>query len=276
MLAMWWGENDHHDHDGNPCASLSDLWRIGRVHLGTGRLAASWRDSAGGSQTSRRRAITDWFPSGLVVLRPGKNRRRHMVGKGGCVFRSAESACRHEEGFGLLQIHTGGLTYEDRKVEERIMSYLRFTPEDFRAIQKVCRSIKLSDDLFAVFKYFLVESLTNSRPGLSQRLGKLPARKIRILYDYLREQKPSPVKKPMGFTKKAGQGCALTFGELQAVRKASGVFFLHDGALYSFQDYLVYAFQKTAPGLAAKLGHLNQQQIARLFREVKKPSRWTG
>jgi hypothetical protein len=155
------------------------------------------------------------------------------------------------------------------------MSYLRFTPKEFRAIRRACRSLDLNDDFFVVFKYFLVESLTGPSASLTQKLAHLPRHKLRILCDYLREQKPSSVEKH-GWLRKGGTQCALTFEELQTVRQVSGVFFLHDGSLHSFQDYLVYAFRKSAPGLAARLDHLSQQQIESLFYQVKQPRRWIG
>jgi hypothetical protein len=153
------------------------------------------------------------------------------------------------------------------------VSYLRFTPEEFKAIEQACRSMNLSDDFFHVFKYFLVETLEHTLPGLTQRLAQLPTRKLRILYEYLRDQKHSSVKNHGGGTKQNGQKAALTFVELQAVRRASGSFFLHDGSHWSFQDYLVHDFGKTAPALAAKLARFSHQQIARLYQQAKKRNR---
>jgi hypothetical protein len=154
------------------------------------------------------------------------------------------------------------------------VSYLRFTPEEFRAIQQVCHSVNLSDDFFIFFKYFLFESLAGASPGLALRLAHLPARKRRILYQYLREQRASPVKNNEPLTKKDETGCDLTFEELQAVRRASGPFFLHDGSLASFQDYLVYNLGETQPGLATKLARLHPRQIVRLYQQANKRSRW--
>jgi hypothetical protein len=151
------------------------------------------------------------------------------------------------------------------------VSYLRFTPEEFRAIQQACRSIKLSDDYFAFFRYFLIEALAGSSPGLAQRLAQCNAWKLRILYGYLREQRAARVQRSdepsRGEKDEARVG--LTVREWQAVRQASSLFFLHDGKQPSFQNYLVFAFRETTPGLAIKLAELGVHQITWLFREMK-------
>jgi hypothetical protein len=154
------------------------------------------------------------------------------------------------------------------------VTYLRFTPQEFQAIQHVCHSVKLSDESFAVFRYFLVETLDRALPGLINRLARLPARKLRILFESLRDHKRCVVKNHGGGTKKDGRKHALTVEEMQAVRQASGLFFLFDGSQYSFQDYLVYAFIKTMPALAAKLARFSHQQIARLYHQAKERHRW--
>jgi hypothetical protein len=153
------------------------------------------------------------------------------------------------------------------------VSYLRFTPEEFKAIEQACHSMNLSDDFFHVFKYFLIESLEGTLPSLTQRLAQLPSRKLRILYEFLRDQRTSPVKNHGGGTNRDRKKGALSFEELQAVRQASGSFFLYDGSQWSFQDYLVHDFGKTAPALAAKLARFSHQQIARLYHQEKKRNR---
>jgi hypothetical protein len=154
------------------------------------------------------------------------------------------------------------------------MSYLRFTPDEYRAIRRACRSLDLSDDFFAVFKYFLVESLADTLPGLSQRLAQVPARKLRILYEYLKEHKTCRARSYGRFRGKKDEAWGgLTIRESQAVRQASDLFFLHEGSLPSFQDYLVFAFRETTPGLASKLARFSRHRIARLYQDVKKRSR---
>jgi hypothetical protein len=155
------------------------------------------------------------------------------------------------------------------------MSYLRFTPEEFRAIRRTCDSVELSDDFFAVFRYFLVESLSDMLPILAIRIARLRTSQLLLLYGFLRRQKTSEVRN-RGLTRRGADEWGLTFEELQVIRRASGPFFLHDGSLGSFQDYLVYNLSKTRPGLAAKLSRLRPRQMARLYQQANKRSRWNA
>jgi hypothetical protein len=139
------------------------------------------------------------------------------------------------------------------------MSYLRFTPEEFRAIRRACDSVELSDDFFVFFKYFLVESLSGMLPFLAIRIARFRRPQLDLLYGFIRRQKASEVKS-RGQTRSGEVECGLTSEELQDIRRASGPFFLHDGSLSSFQDYLVYNLGKTRPGLAAKLARLLPRQ----------------
>ena len=153
------------------------------------------------------------------------------------------------------------------------MSYLRFTPEEFRAIRQTCHSVNLSDDFFVFFKYFLVESLSAMLPTLATRIARFSRPQLQLLYEFLRHQKASEVRSRWQ-TRRGEDECGLTSEELQTVRRASGPFFLHDGSLGSFRDYLVYHFGGTQPGLAAKVARLRPRQIARLYHQANKRSRW--
>jgi hypothetical protein len=156
-----------------------------------------------------------------------------------------------------------------------MMSYLRFTPEEFRSIRRTCDLVELSDDFFAVFKHFLVESLSATLPILAIRIAGFRRPQLRLLYEFLRHQKTLEVRSREG-NRRGADECGLMFEELQAIRRASGPFFLHDGSLGSFRDFLVYHFGKTRPGLAAKLARLGPRQIARLYHQANKRSGWTA
>jgi hypothetical protein len=120
---------------------------------------------------------------------------------------------------------------------------------------------------------FLVESLAGAWPDLARRLADLPARRLGLLFDYLRVRRPAPA---------GGEGPrrdewagGLTFKEWQAVRRASRPFFLRHGSLPLFQAFLVCTMRETTPGLAGKLARLSRPQIDRLYHEVRKRS-WGG
>lgn len=155
------------------------------------------------------------------------------------------------------------------------MTHLRFTREEFQAIRRACDLVDLSDDFFAVFKAYLVELLSDTLPILAIRIARLRRRQLGLLYEYLRGQKSSEVGNQVQ-TLKGAHDCGLTFEELQTVRRASGAFFLFDGSLHSFQQYLVYNLLKARPRLAAKLARLRPRQITRLYQQTKKRSRWNA
>jgi hypothetical protein len=153
------------------------------------------------------------------------------------------------------------------------LSYLRFTPEEFRAIRQACDSVHLSDDFFAVFKYYLVELMSDTLPDLAQRISRFRRPQLELLYGFLRRQKTSKAKR----RRQAGSGedaCRLTSEELQAVMRASGPFFLHDGSLGSFQDYLVHILSEARPSLAARLARFRPRHIARLYHQANDRSQW--
>jgi hypothetical protein len=153
------------------------------------------------------------------------------------------------------------------------VSYLRFTREEFQAIRRACDLVDLSDDFFTVFKAYLVELLSDTLPILAIRIARFRIRQLELLYRCLRRQKASQTKN-QGHIVKSGPDSGLTCEELQAIRRASGPFFLFDGSLHSYQEYLVYSFVEARPGLAAKLARLHPRQITRLYRQAKKRSRW--
>jgi hypothetical protein len=152
------------------------------------------------------------------------------------------------------------------------LSYLRFTPEEFRAIRQACDSVELSGDFFAVFKYFLVESLSDTHPDLATRILRFYRPQLVLLYAFLRRQRTSAAKN-RGPTRREEHEYGLTTEELQAVRHASGPFFLYDGYLGSFQDFLLYNLGETRPSLAAKLARLDPRQVAGLYHQMKQRSR---
>jgi hypothetical protein len=155
------------------------------------------------------------------------------------------------------------------------LSYLRLTPEEFRAIWQKCDSVKLSGDFFAVFRYFLIESLSDTLPDLAIRIRRFRRFELILLYRFLRSQRMLAAKSRER-TPRAKDEYGLTAEQLQAVRRASGPFFLYDGCPGSFQDFLAYNLRETRPGLAAKLARLGSRQVARLYQLLKQRSQWNA
>jgi hypothetical protein len=70
-----------------------------------------------------------------------------------------------------------------------VSCHLRFTPAEYQTICRALEGIALSDDFFAVFKYFLVEALLDSAPRLAGRLALMSRSKTRLLFNHLRRRK---------------------------------------------------------------------------------------
>ena len=155
------------------------------------------------------------------------------------------------------------------------MSFLRFTPEEFRAIRQACDAVHLSGDFLAVFKYFLVEALDDTLPDLATRIRRFRRSQLVLLYGFLRQQRTAAAKSQEQTRTEEGE-CGLTAEELQAVRYATDPFFLHDGDLGSFRDFLLYNLRETRPRLAAKLAQLRPRQMVRLYQQAKRRSRWNA
>jgi hypothetical protein len=160
-------------------------------------------------------------------------------------------------------------THPNHRPKVTIVSYLRFTREEFQAIRRACDLVDLSDDFFAIFKPYLVELLSDTLPILAIRIARFRRRQLELLYGCLRRQKASEVKN-QGQTLKREPDFGLTCEELQAIQRASGPFFLFGGSLPSYQEYLVDNFITTRPGLAAKLARLRPRQITRLYQRANK------
>jgi hypothetical protein len=155
------------------------------------------------------------------------------------------------------------------------LSYLRFTPQEFRAIRQACDPVHLNADFLTDFKDFLVEALDDRLPDLASRIRRFRRPQLVLLYGFLRQQRTAAAKSQAQTRREDGK-CGLTAEELQAVRYATDQFFLYDGDLGSFRDFLLYSLRETRPRLAAKLAQLRPRQIARLYQQAKRSSRWNA
>jgi hypothetical protein len=136
-----------------------------------------------------------------------------------------------------------------------MLTYLRFTPNEFQAISRACRSIPLRDDFFAAFQSSLVAVLTAAKPDLARRIASLRLYQVGILFQYLKGQdETSP---------------AFTAAECQAVARVCGSVVLPPRFVGSFRDALVGHLTSIWPGLADKLARLSEQEVGQLFEQVR-------
>jgi hypothetical protein len=153
------------------------------------------------------------------------------------------------------------------------LSYLRFTPHDYRAIVYVCRYLDFIHEFLPHFKHYLVDTLALANPDLATRISKFRKSQASILFNHLKERKRAAQDGQVA-RGQAHPPYPFTFEEIKAVQEASDVFMLNDGSLASFQDFLVHEFQTTSPALAQKLNRLTDKQIGRLYQQVKEHKRW--
>jgi hypothetical protein len=142
------------------------------------------------------------------------------------------------------------------------VTYLRFTGLEYRGIAAACRSVRLSDDFFPRFKYFLVEALFDSFPDLAQRIALFRTYQLGILFEYLKRQRAAAaLRHGQATTPEATQG-NLTVEELQTIVRVSRPLWRPDGSPPSIGAFLVH-----------KLARFSDRQMKRLYQRVKE-RRW--
>jgi hypothetical protein len=152
--------------------------------------------------------------------------------------------------------------------------YLRFRPDEFQALTQVCRAVGLGEDFYPIFKYFLIESLSDLQPELSRRVAVLCRREVRLLFDQLqawKRQKARARREARGEPDAPGE--PLTFEEVQAVCRASAGYRAGNRMLPPFRDFLVGRFRRSAPGLVAKLDRMSRSEMEKLYEQIRRPRR---
>jgi hypothetical protein len=145
------------------------------------------------------------------------------------------------------------------------VGYLRFTPEEFQSIWRVCRPVSLSDDRFPVFQRFLVQSLLERAPELAQRVARLRKYQVGIIFEYLKErrrfeQTHDPEPRPAEVREHG-----LTLEDFRAVVEVSGECVFGPRLLGQFRAFLVRRFRGTIPALSDKLARLSDGQMEGLY-----------
>jgi hypothetical protein len=150
------------------------------------------------------------------------------------------------------------------------MSYLRFSPAEYRAIAAACRSVMLSDDFFPAFPAFLATALTDTQPDLARRIARFRRYQLGMLFEDLKGRRPGPGVEPgPGREAAAGAGYDLTGDELEAVAQAGGSFLLLERFRAAYRNFLVRRLGRTAPDLSRKLAGFSDRQIGWLCHQVQ-------
>jgi hypothetical protein len=153
-----------------------------------------------------------------------------------------------------------------------MLTYLRFTRTEFRALESACRGRELSDRFFPRFKTFLVRALVGSHPELADRIAGFYTWQVGIVFEYLKEHR----RAARGRRRGRGGPDGLTAAECDAVAQALAAVEAEDRFLTSYQHFLVRHFRDVAPGLAKKLARLDGRQIERLHEQVRRRRRRDG
>jgi hypothetical protein len=145
------------------------------------------------------------------------------------------------------------------------LSYLRFTPDDYRLLARACRHVQLGGCSRAAFNRLLVESLSSSSPGLAQRIACLRRTELSLLYDHFRERlRPTAEGDRQGSDVDGGEQ-GFTPGELRVIAEACLSAPFHVRFVRPFKRVLVELFQEAWPALAQKLARLSGSQFERLY-----------
>lgn len=141
------------------------------------------------------------------------------------------------------------------------MSYLRFLPEEFQAISRLCRPLNLKRYRPHTLQRFLVWALGNRMSALAQRIAGFRRRELRILHDYLWEQQ------------RPEERHSLTEEEFGLVGEAFGPLLFNLRFIRAVKRALVQHFRDTHPDLATKLERLSFRHFEILSEQVQERAR---
>jgi hypothetical protein len=139
------------------------------------------------------------------------------------------------------------------------VSYLRFSPAEYRAIARLCGPLDLRQPRLAAFQRFLADSLADTFPSLAARLAGFRRHQVKILYDHLRKSADPAADVPPHFSAE----------ELQTLAAACRPLWGHARFAGLFHRTLVRSLQDSSPGLARKLDLLTRSQFQALCERVQ-------
>jgi len=144
------------------------------------------------------------------------------------------------------------------------VAYLRFTPQEYRALCRARRVVDLRTDDPNFFQVSLLFALADDWPRLAERVAGLLPSQLIVLRNHLRA-----LTGDVG----PGPGQDFTPAELEALAQARGTGLATVRPIGPFRDVLVRHFEKVSPVLAKKLAGLSGPQLERLWEEVRRRGR---
>src|SRR5579884_806449 len=111
--------------------------------------------------------------------------------------------------------------------KEHLMSFLRFTPQEYGALAAVCERLDLGSHGLPAFRRLLAVALAETHPQLARRVDRLRRGEAELLYHHFRPRPPAAVRHD------------LTDEELSAFAQACGAAALPVRFVRPFQAVLV-------------------------------------
>jgi hypothetical protein len=141
------------------------------------------------------------------------------------------------------------------------MSYLRFSPDEYRALCRVSQQIPLGGMDHSALQHFLVANLPLEQLDLAKRVARLDDRPMRLLRKHLlgRRQAEAP----------AGKRYAFTEEEVTVLTQAIDFPGHPLRFLWLVRKSIVERLSDHSPSLAWKLARLSERQFERLYEHVR-------
>jgi hypothetical protein len=140
------------------------------------------------------------------------------------------------------------------------MCYLRFSPDDYHALSRLCRpDLAFPLDLTA-FKQFLLLALSDTRPALAERIAGLGRRHVRVLHDHFAARAA------------AGRSTAQWHGldpkELRVLREACRCYPAAVRFLRPLKANLVQLLKEVFPALSKKVRDMSDEEFRGLHEQL--------
>ena len=138
------------------------------------------------------------------------------------------------------------------------MPHLRFSPEDYRALCRLCPP-RLTDALdLPAFRQLFLCSLAETHPHLAERIAALDGYHLGILFDHFHQRTAA----------RPGADLDLGAKELHILREACRCYPSTVRFLRPFKANLVQILKDVFPALARKVRRLSDEEFGRLYDQV--------
>ena len=141
------------------------------------------------------------------------------------------------------------------------MSYLRFSPDEYRALCRLSQQIPRGGMGLPALQHFLVANLPLEQLDLANRVARLDDRPMRLLHKHLLGRRQA----------EALEGVKLKFTEEELKLVTQAIDFPRHPLrfLWLVRKSMVERLSDHSPSLAWKLARLSERQFERLYEHVR-------